>query len=225
MFKRVFLLYIIFVAALATTVYSQHFVGVRGGGVAGSVRFLPSEETAYHIAKPQFGVSYKYLGGDKYVGGIEIDLNYTEKAFKVLPRPKSDSSYVRSIRTLELPIMWQPHVYMFKKRARLFINLGPYLAYHLGSDWEFRSKENGLLEGGEYEYNTLRDNNIEYGLIGGAGYSVTIAKRVEVLAEFRYTFGFSDILKNKGVYSKNPSESPMDTMSVSFGVYYKFGKK
>ncbi len=225
MSKKIFLLCIVFVVAFSSAAYSQHSVGVRGGMVAGSVRFSPAEETAFHIAKPQFGVSYKYLGGDKYLGGIMADLNYTEKAFVVFPRAKSDSSYVRSIRTIELPILWQPHVYMFKNRCRLFLNLGPYVSYHVGSEWEFISQENGVLESGEYDYNTMRDNNLEYGVMGGVGFSVYIAKKIEVFAEGRYAFGFSDILKNKGIYNKNPAESPMQTISVSFGVYYNFGKK
>ncbi len=224
MIKRVLLLYIVLMSALSSVAFSQHYIGVRGGATAASIRFSPSEEAAYYIAKPEFGVSYKYVGGDSYVGAIEVDFLYKEKAFKVYPEMDSDSVYVRSFRTVELPFLWQPHIYFLNNRARLFFNLGPFVSYHISSDWTFSSGEAGLLDGGEYEYNTLRDNYFEYGVVGGVGYGIMIAQRIEVAADFRYHFGFSDILKNRGSYSSNPSESPMTTLSVSMGVSYRFGK-
>lgn len=204
--------------------YGQHYIGIRGGGGGGNVRFKPNQETALHMITPLAGISYKYYGGDKFFGGIEIDLSVQQKGYKVLPRPKSDSSYIRTITSIELPFLWQPHIDMFKKRARFFLNAGPYVSYNLSSREKFITKEDGEIYNREYKFNNEKDNRMEYGLTFGAGYGVTIAKRIDVQAEFRYNFGLSNILKSHTKYPSNPSESPMDFLSVSIGVYYKFGK-
>lgn len=204
--------------------YSQHYIGVRGGGGGGNVRFKPNQETEYNMITPLYGISYKYYGGDKFFGGIEIDLSVQQKGYNTLPRPKSDSVYSRTITSIELPFLWQPHINMFKKRARFFLNAGPYISYNLSSEEKFSTKLDGEIYKRKYNFNTEKDNKMEYGLTFGAGYGVTIAKRIDVQAEFRYNFGLSNILKTSTKYPTNPYESPIDFMSVSIGIYYKFSK-
>lgn len=210
------------------TIFAQgHYIGVRAGAGAASVRFYPQKETAWMLPNPTFGVVYKYLGGDRFVGGIEVDANYVEKGYKYLLKTDSDTSFHRKVTAIEIPFMWQPHVWMFKNRARFFINAGPYLSYILKSgDEKMVSKKKGVLEVYDYKLDKLRDNRFEYGLSMGAGYGVTIARRVEVLAEFRYVLGFSDMVKNPNKYPlSNIQESPMDQMNVTIGVHYLFNRK
>lgn len=210
----------------ASVVQAQHYVGIRGGATAGKIRMKPLVEAEYLITYPTVGLSYKYYGTDKVLGGIQIDLNIVNKGYKILDKVKSDTSYQRTITAVEIPFMWQPHVNLFKGGARLFLNLGPYISYSISSKDKKVSEKNGVLWKRSYPYNSLVDNRLECGLVGGGGFSVAI-KRFEVLAEFRYSFGFSDVLKNHTKYKGNPDSSPLDCMSVSVGVYYKLqgGKK
>lgn len=222
-----YIIYIcVFVLTLTSEAYAQHSVGVRGGGSYSSVRFRPREEKEMAGIFPVFGVSYRYHGGDKYLGGIQVDINYVEKGYKNLARVKSDSSYNRSVTAIELPFLWQPHIGLFKNRAMIYLNAGPYISYIMGSSSEkFISKQKGLLWERPYDFDPIKDNVFEYGLLGGLGLAFTIKKRFDVFAEFRYNFGFSDMLKNPNKYPDSQYfESPMDQMSVTFGVYYRFLK-
>lgn len=216
------------VVASASSASAQgHYIGVRGGAGGSKVRFYPKQESKLLMPNPTFGVVYKYLGGDRYVGGVEVDINYVEKGYKTLLRVDSDSSLQRKLTAIEIPFMWQPHVWMFRNRGRLFLNAGPYLSYNIkSSDEKLVSKEKGVLKTYEYKLDNLRDNRLEYGLSLGAGYGVTIAGRFELLAEFRYVFGFSDILKNPNKYPvSNTQESPIDQMNVTIGLHYLFNKQ
>jgi len=204
-----------------------HYIGVRGGAGGSKVRFYPKQESKLLMPNPTFGVVYKYLGGDRYLGGVEVDVNYVEKGYKTLLKADSDSSFQRKLTAIEIPFMWQPHVWMFRNRGRFFLNAGPYLSYNIkSSDEKLVSREKGVLKTYPYKLDNLRDNRLEYGLSLGAGYGVTIAGRFELLAEFRYVFGFSDILKNPNKYpASNTQESPIDQMNVTLGLHYLFNKQ
>ena len=212
---------------VATASAQGHYIGVRAGAGGSRVRFYPKQESKLLMPNPTFGVVYKYLGGDRYLGGVEVDVNYVEKGYKTLLRVDSDSSFQRKLTAVEIPFMWQPHVWMFKERARFFVNAGPYLSYNIkSSDERLVSKERGTVATYEYKLDNLRDNRLEYGLSLGAGYGVTIAGRLELLAEFRYIFGFSDILKNPNKYLlSNTQESPIDQMNVTLGLHYLFNRQ
>lgn len=217
---------IFLILALVSTLSlsAQHYLGVRGGYGGGSVRFDPPRETGILLGYPSAGISWKYYSPVKIVGAIELDLQYVQKGYKQFTRVGGDTSYQRTIQAIEMPFMWQPHVYMFNRKVRAFLNLGVYLSHIIGSDTSTVSKMNGVLYGkGKYLMRSVRDNSWEYGLCGGAGISVLI-HRFEVLVEARYSFGYSDLLKNGTKYPGNPQRSPMDMINVSFGLYYRLGK-
>ncbi len=213
--------------AFSASAQGGHYLGVRGGAGASKVRFYPRKESKYLMPNITYGVAYKYLGGDRFFGGVELDVNYVEKGYKYLVKSGSDSSLQRKLTAIELPFMWQPHVWFAQNRARFFLNAGPYLSYMLKtSDERLVSKKNGEKAVYAYEFNPLRDNRLEYGLSAGAGFGATIAGRLEVLFEFRYVVGFSDILKNPNKYPASiTQESPIDQMNVTIGIHYLFRKQ
>ncbi|MFI3321244.1 MAG: outer membrane beta-barrel protein [Rikenellaceae bacterium] len=222
--KSKFLIYLaIIFLSLSNVVLAQNYVGVRIGMGGGNGRFVPSEETQYHFATPTASISYRYWGGDKFFGGIETGITYQNKTFDVLPRMNSDSVYTRSVNQLLIPFFWQPHIDMAQGKASIFLSAGSYIAYNLSSKESFSSKEAGVLWENDYEFLSERDNRMEYGLIGGLGYSMLIIKNIELLAEARYCYAYSDLLKNSTKYSENPQNSQIDYVSVTVGVYYRFG--
>lgn len=210
-----------------TGLSAQHYIGVRGGYGGGSARFNPSREMGYEWGLYNGGLSYKYYSETKYVGAVQTDVQFMQRGFKYDQYSKSDTSYHRKINSVDIPIMWQPHVYLFNRNARFFVNLGVQFSYNMSSEYWIESKEKGIIEKGEYPFKVTRDNRLGYGLCGGAGLSVFMG-RVELAVEGRYYFGYSDILRSRTKYkdteNPNPLRSPLDNMNVSVALYYRLGK-
>ena len=215
----------IFVFISILNASGQSYIGVTGGMGGGNVRFLPFKETKFYGFFPNGGISYKYYGKMKYAGGIQADLLYVTKGYSTLPYRDADTINRRTINAIELPFMWQPHINLFKDRARFALNLGVYFSYAISSDTSSYSvKDKKDIWGkGEYKYMAVRDNRFEYGLVAGAAIAVNITRRVEIVGEFRYVFGYSDIFKNRNKYPTNPLRSPIDQMRGSVSLYFRLG--
>jgi len=213
---------------------SQHYIGVRGGYGGGLGRFESKNqyEMRLWMGHPSAGVSWKYYGVQPIVGAVQADLQFVQKGFKRVHLIAQaggndivDSTYTRTINAVELPFFWHIHFYAFNRKARIYINLGVYASYFFDS-YEYqegRSLGDEKVEG-PYELKSFRDNQFEYGLAGGVGFSY-LFKRFEVFVEARYNFGYSDILKAPGKYPGNTlNRTPIDMLNVSAGIYYRLGK-
>ena len=203
---------------------AQHYIGVRGGWGGGSARFLPKREMGYEWGLFSGGISYKFYTKERYVGAIQADLQFIERGFAYDESHESDESYHRTVQSIELPFMLQPHFYLFARSMRVYINLGVYFNYNIRSEYRIESKINGVLEQGDYPFRTTRDNRWGYGLCGGFGIGVLFG-RCELNIEGRYYLGYSDILRNHTKYKGNPMQSPMDNVNISMGFYYRLGKE
>lgn len=207
-----------------SSLYAQHYIGVRGGWGGGSARFTPQQETAMQWGLYSGGISYKFFSDVKYVGAIQLDLQYIGKGYVTLERKNADTSYHRTINSFELPFMWQPHFYFFQRRARFFLNLGVQFSYNMDSKQWYESKQQGVYDKKTYPMKLVRDVRFGYGLCGGAGISI-LAGRWDITMEARYNFGYSDILRSSIKYELNPyTQSPLDNLNFSLGIYYRLGK-
>ncbi len=209
---------------LSGSLCAQHYIGVRGGWGGGSSRLVPARETGTEWGLYSGGLSYKFYTDSKFVGGIQADLQYMGRGYMYDQFRDADTSYHRTVNSLELPFMWQPHFYILRRHARVYLNLGVYMSYHLNSEYYWKSKREGIYHRDEYEMKNTRDNRWGYGLCGGGGISVFI-RRFEVAFEARYYYGYSDILKNKTKYQGNPLRSPLDNINLSMAVYYRLSKE
>jgi len=209
---------------LSGSLCAQHYIGVRGGWGGGSSRLVPARETGTQWGLYSGGLSYKFYTDSKFVGGIQADLQYMGRGYTYDQFRDADTSYHRTINSFELPFMWQPHFYIMRRHARVFLNLGVYMSYHLNSEYYWESKKEGIYHRSEYEMKNTRDNRWGYGLCGGGGISVLI-RRFEVAFEARYYFGYADILKNRTKYQGNPLRSPLDNINMSMAVYYRLSKE
>ena len=220
------LLFCLLLLICADSLSAQHYIGVMGGWGGGMARFKPAKETGIEWGLYAGGLSYKFYSETKYVGGIEIDLLFKQKGFNYDESFGSDESYHRTINSIEIPLIWQPHFYLFQRRARFFINLGIQASYNLNSTYSRQSKTNGVIESGTYTMQLNRDNRFDYGLCGGAGLAFLLGpqRRVEFSIEARYGFGYGDILRNPTKYKGNPDRSPLDNINVFAAVYYRLGK-
>lgn len=222
---------------------AQHYVGARGGYGGGSGnRFYPKQTMGTLWDLYSGGISWKYYSPERFLGGVEIDILFMQQGYK-LWRPTymsegtpgeedfrewyeniiSDNHKVNSI---VVPIFWQPHVYMFNRNLRIFLNLGVTFSYNISAQDMKHSKVEGVLEDWhDYEFSSVRDNRFGYGLAGGGGVNVSIGKRLELLAEARYYINYADIYRNKTKYPANEYlRSPMDNLQFSVGFFYRLGK-
>lgn len=220
------LLFCLLLVMFAGSASAQHYIGIMGGWGGGMARFKPAKETGMEWGLYAGGLSYKFYSETKYVGGIEIDMLFKQKGFNYDISFGSDESYHRVVNSIEIPLIWQPHFYLFQRRARFFINLGIQASYNLSSTYARKSKTNGVIESGTYPMQLNRDNRFDYGLCGGAGLAFLLGpqRRVEFSVEARYGFGYGDILRNPNKYKGNPDRSPLDNINVFAAVYYRLGK-
>ncbi len=222
---------------------AQHYLGVRGGLGGGTTRIYPKEETRTLWGLYNAGVSWKYYTAEKYVGGVQADILFMQQGYinhdapydregfrrwDETYNPGGDSTLYekRKVNSIMVPLMFQPHIYMFRRNMRIFLNAGVTFSYNINQTQAIVS-DSGIEEGWperKYQMRTVRDNRWGYGLVGGGGIGWSFG-RVEVLGEVRYYIGYSDLMRNRNKYRDNPLRSPLDGLQGSVGVYYRFGKK
>jgi len=228
--------------ALNGAASAQHYLGIRGGVGGGTARFDPPQEMGLVMGYPSVGVSWKYYSPTRVAGGIQADLQLVGKGYRMftyiedaaasanspIPIYADTVTYTRTIQAIELPFMWQPHFYVMERRGRIFLNLGMYASYYLSSH-EKQESIHGVADGTfppfdrDYDMRSVRDNRVDFGLVGGAGFGYSFG-RYEVLAEARYSFGYSDLLKPNSKYPYNYyNRTPIDMINVSIGVNYRLG--
>lgn len=205
---------------LPADVAAQTYVGFRGGYGGGTGRMYPTKEATFIWGMPSAGVSLKYRSKPKYVGAIQLDLQYQQQGYQIAENKFADTSYMRRVNSIFMPFMWQPNVQLFKGRAEIFVNLGVYLCYNINSHYQELSKRDGVLDKGPYNLYNIRDNRLGYGLTGGVGFGVYFGP-IEWIIEGRYSFGYSDIMRNSTKYAENPQKSPLDQVNISTGFFIR----
>jgi hypothetical protein len=205
---------------------AQHHFGFRAGYGSGSMgRIFPPQEMGTQWGLYNAGVAWKYYSREKYLGGVEADLQFIQKGYQRPPDPaKPDTVYARTVNSVEVPLFWQPHIYLMGRNLRVFLNAGVVFSYNLSSKDHTFSKRDGVIEPWrDYQLQLTRDNRWGYGLCAGFGINY-ISGRLEWLAEARYNIGYSDILRNNNKYEGNPQRSPLDNLYFSVGAFYRVGK-
>ncbi|MDR0511315.1 MAG: PorT family protein [Rikenellaceae bacterium] len=204
---------------------AQHYTGVRAGFGGGTARLYPNADMRYLWGMPNFGLSWKYYSEERVVGAVEADLEYMQRGFKRIGQdnpndPGDTTTYRRTVSSFMLPFSWHPHVYLFNRSMRVFINAGITLSYNFSSRESLHHQDGTLAYDRLRPFQTNRDNSWGYGLMGGFGVSY-LTGRYEFFAEARYYFGYSDVLKNRDVYPANPLRSPVDNVNLSLGLFYR----
>ena len=223
-------------------VQAQHTIALTGGYGMTSARLYPKQETRGIWGVWSGGVSWRYYALPRFVGGFGIDLEWMQRGYSYAPYAslyedkKEYKYYTRRLNTLMLPIVWQPHVYMFHNRLRIYLEAAVTFSYNFCST--FDNEEAGT--NGRYEFRTERDNRFGYGLAGGGGIDF-LTGRIEIGVRVRYDFGYADILRNRNKYYDNvldeqtrpgenpfwltPMRSPLDNLSMSLRIGFRFNKE
>lgn len=211
----------------------QYF-GVKGGWGEGDVRLYPHWTSPPVWGKWNGGLYWTYYGGgkdnaylyDHVAGGISVEVEFLQRGFQYAALDKNTKRYTygRHINSIMVPLMWQPHVFMSDERLRLYLNAGITGSVNLTSTEYYIDNITGEVETSDYEFQTVRDNRFMYGLVVGLGAGWSVLEHWEVMAEFRYYFGYSDIVKRKTIYAGTQFlRSPLDNINLSIGVGYRWG--
>lgn len=222
----------------------QHTLGFTVGYGMGNGRFQPKLETKPLWGMYSGGLSWRYYGKQRFVGGFGLDLEFLQQGFSFATNSSSVEEkrdylyYTRRINSVVLPIVWQPHFYMIRNRLRVYIEAAATFSYNFSSTYEnMEAKQAGSAHWkGNYPFNLSRDNRWGYGLAAGGGVAVLI-RQFELNFRVRYYFGYSDIVRNRNKYADNasdgpenpfnasPMRSPLDNISISVGLSYRFNKQ
>ena len=72
------------------TAAAQHTLGVTGGYGYGNARFYPDQETRAVWGCYTAGVTWRYYGPQRFVGGFGIDFEYLQRGFSFLQNPTEE---------------------------------------------------------------------------------------------------------------------------------------
>ena len=223
---------------------AQHTLGFTVGYGMGNGRFQPQQEMRAMWGMYSGGLSWRYYGMQRFVGGFGVDLEFLQQGFSFAPNAslveekKDYLYYSRHINSVVLPIVWQPHVYMFRNHVRVYLEAAATFSYNFSSTYENeQARANGSSDWkGTYDFKLPRDNRWGYGLAGGGGIAF-LNRRFELNFRVRYYFGYSDIVRNRNKYADNtgdgsenpfwatPLRSPLDNLTISVGLNYRFNKQ
>lgn len=242
-----------FALAVAVTAESsaQHTIAVTGGTGYATARPYPAQEMRPIWGTYQAGFSWRYYSLPRFVGCIGLDVELLQRGYSFAPYPhlyehkKDYKYYTRKLNSIMVPLVWQPHFYLFKKHLRVYLEAAPTFSFNFASKFTNEETRNpyATLPGptsGKYEFRPERDNRFSYGLCGGGGFDL-IFGQVEVGVRARYDFGYSDILRNRNKYYDNaldwmnypgenpfyltPMRSPLDNLTLSLKVGFRIGKE
>ncbi len=222
---------------------AQNVVGIIGGYGSSKDAIYPAQKSRSIYGLPNFGITWRNYTAERYVGCFGIDLEYMKRGFSYAPYASYYEEgeellyYTRTINTILLPIVWQPHVYMLYRRVRLFGEAAATFSYDISSEYDNDYAEgiygDEIVSSGEYEYMTARDNRIGYGLFFGGGLALILG-RYEFMAKVKYYWGLSDVVRNRNKYYSNnldgaenpfyytPIRSSLNGFMLNFGIAYRF---
>jgi hypothetical protein len=200
------------------------------------------------LGKSTAGFVWKYFSPQQVVGGVSAELEFQQRGYRlfygtgVLTGTGDYYETMRTVNSITLPVMWQPHLYMINRRVRFFVGLGVTFSYNTGLGEKLTSthyKWNNETKTHTPESTTIsqtmqtaRDVRWGYGWIGGAGLSLLV-NRWEMFAEGRYYYGMGDILRTSSKFMFHDDtlyrngkvlRSELDNIYISVGVTFRLGK-
>lgn len=230
-----------------TEIRAQHTAGVYGGVSTASARLFPKREMRQIFPLINGGLSWRYYSAPKYVGCVGADLEFLQRGYSYGYRYDSEFDadgkehrhykfYTRTLNSIMLPIVWQPHVYLARNHVRVYIEGAVTFSYNFGGDYEYEEYPySSKPDHGKYNWRLERDNRWNYGLAGGGGFALLFG-RMEFGFRARYYFGYADLMRNLNKYYDNntdgsenpfyytPNRSPLDNMTFNLTLAYRFNK-
>ena len=170
------LLFLAFAAVAWQGASAQHTLGFTAGYGMASSRLDPKQEMKAIWGSYTAGLTWRYYGQQRFVGGFGIDLEFLQQGFSLatnasmVEEKKDYRYYTRNVNSIVLPIVWQPHFYLFRNHVRVYLEAAATFSYHLSSTYENEeAKASGAADWkGDYSFKLPRDNRWGYGLAAAA---------------------------------------------------------
>lgn len=197
--------------------FSQTYVGVKTGySLLSKVSFLPDIKATIYTGKSlDYGLVIKHYD-NKWVG-FQGEVYFTERGYNA---PYGETNSFRRVNSyVELPIFLQGHINL--KGLYLHASAGCYAAYLLSAKEGVDTTGSMILN--KVDFNILRDNRFDYGLIGGLGVSYEFKWGV-IQAEARILYGYADLYKYDYEYEKMPQQSKSVAQNLTFSYMYNLSK-
>ena len=252
-FVKILTLALLLSVAITQRSSAQHTIAVTGGTGFATARPYPAQEMKAIWGTYQAGFSWRYYSMPRFIACFGIDVELLQRGFSFAPYPylyenkKDYKYYTRTLNSIMIPIVWQPHAYLFKKHLRVYLEAAPTFSFNFSSKFYNDEKYSIKIDGsvpapisGKYEFRPERDNRFMYGLRGGAGFDL-IFGQFEFGVRAMYDFGYSDILRNRNKYYDNlldselkpgenpfyytPLRSPLDNLTISIKLGFRIGKE
>ncbi|QKG78738.1 porin family protein [Tenuifilum thalassicum] len=204
-------------STLISTCFAQTYFGVKGGYTMSDISFNPVQNTRMLFADGfDYGLVFKYYNL-KYFG-FQAELYRVNRGYRqpIDIAELGDTLYKRVNSYIELPIFMQ--VCFQLKRTSILVNAGPYIAYMIKASEGNNSSGQYVMK--NIDINILRDNRIDFGLIGGVGVSYDFNWGT-LYADGRIGFGFGDMQNH--TYGGMPKQSKARFQSINIGYLFRFG--
>jgi hypothetical protein len=199
--------------SIATSVYAQHYVGVKGSQGFNSVSALPDfDKRTLQTFSP--GILYRYE--HKKYAALQIETNYINKGYiEEMDTTAMTPETTYRITSFELPLMAQG--FMRFGPFRPYVTGGVFIGYILDRSVQVTGEKSQPYVFDEY------DRRFEYGIAGGGGLGIQIY-RFEIQAECRYHYNFS-FLRNPIIPTNGGNVYRNSTqLMVSVSLLYRFSK-
>lgn len=208
--------FIIILLSFVSPIYGQTYAGAKLGYTMSKIDFEPvvKDQKMLFGGGVDFGFTFKQYNA-KYVG-FQAEFYTTSRGYRVPIDNANNATFKRINTYIELPIFIQFRLNL--KVAYLHVNAGPYISYLISA--KEGDNTSGSYKLDNVDFNVLRDNRFDYGLMGGAGLSYDF-KWGTIQAEARISYGYADLYDH--TYTDMPKESKSVTQQVNIGYFYRFG--
>ncbi len=165
------------------------WIGLGGGTHLEEMIFIPKVQQKLHIGK--LG-SFMLRWDVENHCSLQLEANYSEQGWTEVYDDQA-KSFGRNLVHVQVPML--THLYLEKKNARFFVNLGPQLGYLMGD--KITHSAGDFTEAEALRHQMPVVNKFSWGLTGGLGAGYVVGRRFIVEAEARFNYNFNDIFSTK----------------------------
>ena len=227
--RKIFLAFALLTAWLIPASAQRHYVphvhvGAHAGVSLSQVSFFPSVKEAM-LTGMQFGLSFRYAE-ERHVG-LLAELNIEQRGWKENFEEDNDKfAYSRRTTYVQLPVM--THIFFGSRKVKCFFNLGPQVGYMISdgitANFDYEHPDDVKDFPGEYRPTAQMamkiKNRFDYGIAGGLGMELVVAKKHSILLEGRYYYGLGNLFPSSKAdeFSASRGNSIVVTLGYMFRI-------
>lgn len=182
--------------AVAQRTYSPDFaLGAKGGITLAEMGWQPSVQQKF-TSGATLGIVARYT--EEKIFGLIGELNLSQIGWAEKFDDGSPLSYSRHFTYVQLPVM--THIYFGREKFKGFVNLGPQIGYmiddHISSNFNYADVASVANWPANHRHEQLSmepQRKFDYGIVGGLGAEMRMARKHSILLEARFYFGIANV--------------------------------